>query len=235
MTSRDRFDLLQASVDIIGLTHATGGSKGAEPWLWYFRSWTQWHSLAIVVAELGWSTNKNFIDHAWAVLDPILTRWDKIYSLKRDEPAWDHVNALIERARQMRQKTIQSKQAAPSDDTQTTLQYATPIQSGPQLATSNSNEGTVIRQSGSHVNMDHANTVQPQAWDSDSGQFSSLPAVDIPFQTGCAPAMVGFEGDLGSFDGLDNIDFSAFDAVFGDSTWEISSPNTDWSMESLNL
>ena len=59
--------------------------------------------------------------------------------------------------------------------------------------------------------------------------------LDVPFQTGFAPVMFEFQEDFGSFHELENIDFSAFDAVFGDTSWEFSTPNTDWSMETLNL
>ena len=44
--------------------------------------------------------------------------------------------------------------------------------------------------------------------------------------------MEGFENGLGNFDSLDNIDFSAFDAVFGEQ-WE-SSPSMDWPMDGLD-
>ena len=50
--------------------------------------------------------------------------------------------------------------------------------------------------------------------------------------------MVGFEGNDGGFgalEGLDNIDFSAFDAVFGDMSWDLSSQSTDWSMDGFNM
>ena len=47
--------------------------------------------------------------------------------------------------------------------------------------------------------------------------------------------MTGFENtDFGSLDGMDNIDFSAFDAVFGDPAWDVSSQSTDLNMEAFN-
>jgi hypothetical protein len=70
--------------------------------------------------------------------------------------------------------------------------------------------------------------------------FHSLPTpiasnLDIPFQTGCAPTMHGFDGaDFGYIEGLDNIDFSAFDAVFKDMAWDFSSPSTDANFEHLH-
>ena len=40
--------------------------------------------------------------------------------------------------------------------------------------------------------------------------------------------------DFGHIEGLDNIDFSAFDAVFKDMAWDFSSQSTDANFEHLH-
>ena len=92
MSANGRFDLLQASVDIIQLSHSVSVNKNVKEWLWYFRGWVQWHAIAIVIAELGGNKNQQFVQSAWTVLDPILADWNRVYKAKRDEPAWELVN-----------------------------------------------------------------------------------------------------------------------------------------------
>ena len=71
-------------------------------------------------------------------------------------------------------------------------------------------------------------------------QYQILPtpaasAGSVPFLTGCAPSMDGLDvADFGYIEGLDNIDFSAFDAVFKDALWDFSSPSTDQNVEYFN-
>lgn len=135
--------------------------------------------------------------------------------MKRDEPAWDHVNALIERARQMRRKHF------PKD----TITFETATSAPPQqLAPADSVTSTGIPFNGvpglipsenETNNIRTAEQYQPTPFN--PPPLSLTPSV--PFQTGCGPTLAGLEGDFGFLDDLQNVDFSAFDAVFGDSSW----------------
>ena len=216
----------------------------------------QWHSIAIVIAELGGNKNQPFVNTAWTVLDPILADWDKVYRAKKDEPAWVHVNALIEKARQIRRQIpqveehqIMSNQLG-TDNIQT---RASPYYS--QISRTN-------RTPGSGVIGLVPNGAWSSAWDSSNGfnmasetmmsqyqppeestpiqqQYQAVSApmmsdIDIPFQIGCAPAMPGFDyTDFGYIEGLDGIDYAAFDYVFKDMAWDFSSPSTDAYVENL--
>lgn len=104
MPLADRMTLLESSVDIIKRTHALAVDDRISDWVWYFRGYVQWHSLAIVVAELGWSRDEKFVTMAWNVLDDILGEWDSLYQTKKDDPAWTHVNESIQRARKLRKR-----------------------------------------------------------------------------------------------------------------------------------
>lgn len=232
MSASARLDLLQSSVHLINSTFGISRSESLGDWGWYFRGYMQWHSVAVVIAELGRSTNAAFANNAWAVLDPVLRTWDETFKGKRGENAWEHVNALIERAREMRRKNLlgQRGQAAqgasayhageqhieaPIGMAQQTLPVAWPPSQPPQPAGSN--------------------TLDP-TWSSDS----YTPHIQQPphppaetFTTGCATHMPGLDDStfgLSEFDSLENIDFSAFDAVFGDTTWD-SSPGMDFAWD----
>ncbi|KAF2769757.1 hypothetical protein EJ03DRAFT_242113, partial [Teratosphaeria nubilosa] len=102
MSPEERFKLLQSSVYDINFAHSLATDRRTEQWQWFFRRYVQWHSLAIVVAELPRIKDRSFTLSAWAVLDPILANWDKTYASKKGEEAWEHVHALIEKAREMR-------------------------------------------------------------------------------------------------------------------------------------
>lgn len=242
MSANARFDLLQSSVDVIRLTHAVTAHKQVEDWKWYFRGWVQWHSIAIVIAELGGNQNRQFVNTAWAVLDPILDGWDKVYRIKKDEPAWEHVNMLIERARQMRRQVPAAKQSlqhAPNPSQALISNMIPMAQTIPQDSLSTL-QTPGVWQAKSWSSFDMLDTVNPQFEQPYNPQQLSAPPTGAmgvlpPLETGCTPEVHGLDNtDFGYIEGLDSIDFSAFDAVFGDTAWEYSSPSTDLNMESMN-
>ena len=226
MSSQDRLSLLQSSVIIISATHLLATDGRTDDWRWFFRGYVQWHSLAIVVAELGHSANRQFTQSAWAVLDPILVDWNKLYQARRGEPAWDHVNTLIERAKHMRHhakpgngpprnqqppdmaNTIPIAQSAPTTATPTTMKQYTrdhsllndTLENIPRAASAITPQRVSIS-----YTLDESSSFQPAV-------FS------------CAPTRMEFDTDFGMFEGLDQIDFGAFDSVFGGSAWEFPSP-----------
>jgi hypothetical protein len=226
MTTKERFEILQTSVDIIRLTNAVTSYKPIEQWSWYYKGWMQWHSIAIVVAELGNNTNAQFTKNAWAALDPLMVTWDKVYQAKHGEPAWDHVNVLIEKARQQRQQLL----------TTTASQASTAVPT-PAYRSSMSAEqllsGIVSNTTG--------NAYIPVQTANNGAYQPSLPqpqipyATDLPYWTGQMPAMTGIEDDFSYLDGLQDVDFSAFEGVFGDPTWDFSSPSTDPNLEMMQM
>lgn len=238
MSEEARLDILQSSVMVIGSTVGLEQSNKLGDWGWYFRGYMQWHSVAIVIAELGRSTNPAFANNAWAVLDPVLRSWDQTYEEKRDEPAWDHVNTLIEKARKMRKRNVARGQdqdsstvpqrapsaqeseppragvLPPEPHSQQPAPYTWPASQDPNLSTAtmlfmpNSNTPLdLYSKPASHHDPAYGHSMMPSS-------NGVLPALDDSFS-------------LGDFGDLQNIDFSAFDAVFGDTTWE-SSPSMDF-------
>lgn len=235
MSEDERIDLLKASVEIIAFSHSMTccDRAGIEQWAWYLRTWVQWHSLAIVISELGRSSDSQFSSDAWAVLDPFLSRWDKMFALKQGEAAWDHVNTLIRRAREVRRlqeeeerrrrlraetlegaahvlrrdvSTVDTQQPATASDEPTTL-YSQPLYD-----------------SSMHAQDAILNPLPPNA--------------QLAEQTGCTPVMEGLDVDFSSgLDTglLDDINFSAFNFVFADTSWAFPPTDTDWSTEGMML
>lgn len=232
MSHEERMHLLQSSVTVISLTHMIAVESCVEQWHWFFRDYVQWHSLAIVVAELGRSTNKQFTTVAWAVLDPILADWDRLYGMKKDEPAWHHVNMLISRAKQKRYQ-CESGISVENSPVQASDNHHSRISEHPYPDVG--------------FNRTHQSLAGVQDANATGQQWTQPPGSTIPHQQqqfhssdtssaaqpqacGCAPTAWDFGAGLGSFDGLDQIDFRAFDAVFGGTGWEFPSQGADFSM-----
>lgn len=192
MPEEERMILLQAAVNIIQMTHSVANDERTADYSWYFRNYVQWHSLAIVVAELGWSTNLDFANNAWAVLDPVLEGWDRMYKTKRHEPAWQHVNTLIERARHIRHQRGQLLAAQKQNShKRTRTDISVPaLQETPQFTPS---------------------TVPGQQHPRSSFSGSC---------TGTGSTK-DFNLDFDPFSGIKHVDFNAFNEVFNDGSWDL--------------
>jgi len=261
MTPEERYRLLQSSVTIISDTHDAAVDPRIEGWHWFFRAYVQWHSLGIVVAELGRSSNRQFTTSAWAVLDPILADWDRIYQKRKDEPAWDHVNALIERAKEMRLQSVKTPAAKithrpksdaplpsrpPPQKVQRTNDSASVAPPPPpalvpttyiaqQPAPAAAPSYATPPMQGATPEMAAQEILTPSSMDAGPSGGANNTITNnnnnhfaYPAYT---PPMMGFDSSLGTFDTLEDIDFSAFDAVFGSANWEFPSPLAEFNME----
>ncbi|WPH03707.1 Bikaverin cluster transcription factor bik5 [Acrodontium crateriforme] len=212
-TPEERHRLLRASVDIIRLTHVLASDRRIQSWLWYFRGYMQWHALAVVVAELGQSANRQFSLSAWAVVEPMLANWDRTYTTKSGETAWDHVNDLISRARAMRHRAaaIPPAVSRPMPDAaqlpNPTLNVATSIMS-PPTSISPMNQGNNF---GSYTTPSPHDTCQ------------MFPPSTQSFKDQSQPGAMYYEPTVTELPTptFDDIDFSAFDVVFGNAAWEM--------------
>lgn len=220
MPTDERSTLLKASVDIIHFTHVLALDDRISDWQWYFRGYVQWHAIAIVVAELGCSDNAQFVDTAWQVLDPVLADWDAMYKMKRDEPAWDHVNALIERARLIRRQKKTQKDKGRSN------QNLSPTEFRRQACGSPINAQAIMpmQENSSNYSPYYDGNAQNT---SSTPQSNSAPTPSSHAFAGPS-ALMNFDSNFNpNLNGLDNIDFSAFDEVFGSGTWDFLEPLDD--------
>lgn len=237
MPLQERMHLLQSSVEIIQATHLLSTDSRISDALWYFRGYVQWHCIAVVVAELGWNVNQSFSNSAWAVLDPMLSDWDEIYETKRDGPAWDHVNAVIERARALR---VQGR--AHAGRRHTTGKARTTSSTDMLLNRSGSTGSSTT--SSYPIRSTAIDTPSDQSYGSSTessqhytgGSWGSLPQQPVQFQHPFVPqysmsgvqemdpyaAIAGF--DVNSVSGFDDINFSAFNEVFSSQSWNHFDP-----------
>ncbi|KAK5111328.1 hypothetical protein LTR62_005168 [Meristemomyces frigidus] len=241
-SNQERLRLLQSSVSVIRLTHATSVDPRAQAWQWYSRSFVQWHSLAVVIAELGHIKNQRLARNAWAVLDPILVNWNKIYARKNEEPAWIHVNTLIARARRMRDVGADSV-PDPVNATSVVSRRLEATESSalsPPRTTYPPQDAQALPDPSVHMPSSQGYDLHPGiSACSSTAQYApslsqTVPMADptdnaSPFSYDASLDITAFDLDhsLDAFDVLGKIDLSAFDAVFGGEMWDLPDLNGD--------
>lgn len=211
MPVTERMRMLRVSVDIIKGTHLAAHDDRTCDWGWFFRGYNQWHSLSIIIAELSWTQNQPAADEAWSILDVMLEDWDKIYERRRGESAWDHVNTMIARARHLRRLHLP-----------TTLQESSSVQTQAEIY---QHLGDSSRTSASLVQGVNIAPSKHHAFPSDFGSNEDDQNTITQPQ-----ALNGLALDNGTLPLLDDIDFAAFDTVFGNDDW-----NLDWDYMGTDL
>lgn len=231
MPLNDRMYLLQASVDIIQLTHVLAVDDRLSDSQWYFRDFVQWHCLAVIVAELGWNTNESFCQSAWVVLDPMLQDWDVVYGSKRDEPAWDYVNVLIERARSLRRQTRPRaarrdtgnySESTPEDKLLNRAGFTKPSTTTVCPIRSENASGDAVYAVPASQYQRHEQEIGSQQ--QKPIHFQQTPISQYRISENHGAGTYAFTGppcsfDLSSGNGFDDINFSAFNEVFNSASW----------------
>lgn len=95
-----RLEILRLSVLIIRTGYRMLSNPKCPDYFWFFRSYLQWHSLAIVIAEISHSKDAHFVRTAWEVIKPFANIWDKVYRNKSKDKTWDYVDLLITKAKE---------------------------------------------------------------------------------------------------------------------------------------
>nr|POE72869.1 bikaverin cluster transcription factor bik5 [Quercus suber] len=250
MSESDRVKVLRNSVEVLSHTQGLEGEQRVKHWRWFWRGYTQWHALAIVVTELSQSDNAQFAREAWLVLDQVLCGWSKMYSNKRGEPAWDHVNTLLQLAKQRRAKQEQmlqvnvvGKRTVQSDVVQLHTSTLTPFDTKSNSSSSIVPESQSLLARGPtrpYLLSTYDRSVLPpppptqpleaptrndagiRNGDLDCGSLTLATDSNMEPETMIANGI----GDLRSVDGLEDmlhdIDFDAFGTVFADEFWDLA-------------
>lgn len=216
MTPQQRLQVLRFSVMVVRNTYYIMNDPKAAPFLWFFRSYLQWHSMAIVVSEISNSTDPEFVETAWQAVVPFIKIWHRVYRDKQQHDTWQHVNLLIERAqRNVRKLAGQRKAPASVQEHKHTTQSC----SGGILP-------FTIAQSNEPYPIDMSNIVtQPlQPFDATYMSGGIYPSI-VSDHMDYASTMTRHEMMTDpSIDPIDmnqpfNIDYGALQTVFGSSDW----------------
>ncbi|USW51630.1 Putative zn(2)-C6 fungal-type DNA-binding domain-containing protein [Septoria linicola] len=224
MAEQDRMTLLHSSVDIINRTHVLAVDERISDWAWYFRGYVQWHSIAIVVAELGWNRDAKFVTMAWNVLDDILLKWDDLYRTKQDDPAWTKVNDSIQRARKARPYSAAKRPRHSAPQHQPTMpppngvatQHVANMQQPLQHRPASISHGTVPQQ---YTQYPHSVQALTPAYT--DGQTPESQA------SGGSGAYEGDSPPDWNFDPFTNLEFNAWNTVLTNDVWDQWEPMHD--------
>nr|POE87564.1 bikaverin cluster transcription factor bik5 [Quercus suber] len=245
MSDFDRVKLLQSSVQVISHTQSLKADHCVKQWRWFWRGYIQWHALAIIVTELSHSGNSEFAEEAWAVLHPVLQGWSGMYRDKRDEPAWNYVNTLIERAQKRRMIQEQLSQVKVIDN-RTGQTETTKLKPSPHTPLEQQSRSWDSSKSRSHPLVVHestptymlptydtitsppAQTLESSLRDNCRTQHGSLTdgLSTVEYDSSTQLEVTGADCG-GSFPGDDSwehilrdIDFDAFGTVFANEAWD---------------
>lgn len=94
--TRDR--VLAISAEILELAYALEREPSAAHWRWFFRSWVQWHALAVALAELCVRNNGTLVDRAWTVIDVVYEPWATHIADSRNGMLWRPISKLMTKA-----------------------------------------------------------------------------------------------------------------------------------------
>lgn len=101
LTTRD--DLLAISTNILELANSLEQEPTTAHWRWFFRSWVQWHALAVALAELCNQNEGTLVEKAWAIIDIIYEPWAAHIADSRNGMLWRPIQKLRSKAQANRQ------------------------------------------------------------------------------------------------------------------------------------
>ena len=102
---RDR--CFRTALEVVQFARLLETDARTEKWGWMFKTYTQWHALAIVVSELCVRTSGPEVEVAWATIDNVIEDWDGFVSGTHRGMMFKPLRNLIARARSERAKALQ--------------------------------------------------------------------------------------------------------------------------------
>jgi hypothetical protein len=106
--ARDR--ILLTSIEVIEFSHLLETNENTARWSWLFRTYIQWHAVALVLAELCVRPPCPGVDRAWAAVNSVFTDWTR-QATQRKGMLWRPLAKLMQRASQFRKNQQAELQA----------------------------------------------------------------------------------------------------------------------------
>lgn len=79
-----------------------------RPFTWFGALYNQWHSLAVMAAELCANTEGPAVDRAWSIIDPAMSHFRHSVADSEKGSLWRPIEKLLRRAREMRRRKLES-------------------------------------------------------------------------------------------------------------------------------
>ena len=104
--------LLQTAVECIELAHLLDTGPMGLRWLWFFKTYVQWHALAAAFAELCVQTKGPLVERAWHIIDIVFDSWAERIADSQNGRLWRPIKKLRNKAQKVRNAS-QSKFSPP--------------------------------------------------------------------------------------------------------------------------
>jgi hypothetical protein len=99
-------DILCNVIDVVENMYLLETNPDAARWSWCSKSWSNWHALAIMLAELRTRTNTPLSHRAWTVANLVFKPWSKLVADSHSGMLWRPIKKLYEKALQTQAKTM---------------------------------------------------------------------------------------------------------------------------------
>ena len=109
-------NILHLSVEVMEKAHQLNSDANAEPVRWLKSNYTQWHSLAITLAELCIQTEGPTVERAWRAVEAMFAWTEQTVADSNTGLLWSPIRKLARRARIARQQHLQMLSAGPLDN-----------------------------------------------------------------------------------------------------------------------
>lgn len=96
--------LLLTSVEIMEGAYALDREPKAAQWKWFFKSWVQWHALAVALAELCVQDQGALVQRAWAIVDLVFEPWATHIADSKRGMLWRPIQKMMAKARVIRRQ-----------------------------------------------------------------------------------------------------------------------------------
>ena len=97
-----REHLLLTSVTILELSFRLESNEDVKQWWWFFKTYVQWHALAVTLVELSVQFYSPLIDRAWTIVDTVFELWGQRVVDTSAGYVWLPIKTLYARAHKAR-------------------------------------------------------------------------------------------------------------------------------------
>jgi hypothetical protein len=106
-------NILHLSVEVMEKSYQLNIDPAAETVRWLSSNYTQWHPLAVTLAELCVQTEGPMVERAWTVVDALFAGIEQTVADSNTGMLWSPIRKLARRARSARQHRLQMVAARP--------------------------------------------------------------------------------------------------------------------------
>jgi len=116
-----RKQLLMIAIETVEYSHLLDTNPDAAQWRWFFKTYVQWHGLAITLAGLCVHTQGPLVERAWRIVDVVFDDWAARVADSRTGMLWRPMKKLMSKAQAKRAQTKSLRLSAMAPPTQKSL------------------------------------------------------------------------------------------------------------------